>query len=56
MYNDFNIESATILPEVKIIKPDVFKDERGIIYTDVLNDVFRNEINDQLNFVHSVCT
>ena len=47
------IENATILPEVKIIKPDVFKDERGIIYTDVLNDVFRNEINDQLNFVHS---
>ena len=33
MYNDFITKSSSIFPEVKIITPDVFKDNRGFLFT-----------------------
>ena len=53
MYNDFKIKSSSIFPEVKIIKPDVFKDNRGFLFTDYLDSFFKNEFTPSLNFVHS---
>ena len=53
MYNDFNIKSSSIFSEVKIITPDVFKDNRGFLFTDYLDSFFKNEFTPSLNFVHS---
>ena len=53
MYNDFKIKSSSIFPEVKIITPDVFKDNRGFLFTDYLDSFFKNEFTPSLNFVHS---
>lgn len=53
MYNDFIIKSSSIFPEVKIITPDVFVDERGFLFTDYLDSFFKNEFKPSLNFVHS---
>ena len=53
MYNDFKIKLSSIFPEVKIIKPDVFKDIRGFLFTDYLDSFFKDEFNPSLNFVHS---
>lgn len=52
MYKDFNITNSKIFGDnIRIIKPDIYKDERGFLYTDCLNSFF-NE-NFDINFVHS---
>lgn len=53
MYTDFNVTSSKVLPEIKIIKPDIFEDNRGFLFTDYLDTYFRNEFTPSLNFVHS---
>lgn len=53
MYSDFETESSRILPEVKIIRPDVFKDNRGFLFTDYLDSFFKDEFTPGLNFGHS---
>ena len=53
MYNDFKIKLSSIFSEVKIIKPDVFKDNRGFLFTDYLDSFFKDEFTPSLNFVHS---
>ena len=53
MYNDFITKSSSIFPEVKIITPDVFKDNRGFLFTDYLDSFFKKEFTPSLNFVHS---
>ena len=47
------LKSSSIFPEVKIITPDVFKDNRGFLFTDYLDSFFKNEFTPSLNFVHS---
>jgi dTDP-4-dehydrorhamnose 3,5-epimerase-like enzyme len=42
MYNDFKIKSSLIFSEVKIITPDVFKDNRGFLFTDYLDSFFKD--------------
>ena len=44
MYNDFAIKSSSIFPEVKIIAPDVFKDNRGFLFTDYLDSFFKAHV------------
>lgn len=53
MYNDFETKSSRVFPEVKIIEPDVFKDERGFLFTDYLDSYFKEQFSPSLNFVHS---
>ena len=53
MYNDFKIKSSLIFSEVKIITPDVFKDNRGFLFTDYLDSYFKEEFTPSLNFVRS---
>jgi dTDP-4-dehydrorhamnose 3,5-epimerase len=54
MYNDFRVLRSKIFPdEVQIIIPDTFSDERGILFTDFLNDFFKNTFKPSLRFVHS---
>ena len=53
MYNDFKVKSSLIFSEVKIITPDVFKDNRGFLFTDYLDSYFKEEFTPSLNFVHS---
>lgn len=54
MYSDFNIIESEIFPgEVKIITPDTFSDERGILFTDFLDEFFQKSFNPNLKFVHS---
>lgn len=54
MYNDFQILDSKVFPrEAQIIIPDSFSDERGILFTDFLDDFFQNIFKPQLKFVHS---
>lgn len=54
MYNDFTIEYSKVFKnEVVIISPDTFQDERGILFTDYLDEYFINNFEPKLNFVHS---
>lgn len=53
MYNDFLINSSQTFEEVKIIKPDIFRDDRGFIFTDYLDSFFVKEFDPSLHFVHS---
>jgi len=53
MYSDFLIKSSLIFPEVKIITPDVYRDNRGFLFTDYLDTFFRDEFSPSLSFVHS---
>lgn len=54
MYNDFQIIESEIFPgEVQTIIPDTFSDDRGILFTDLLDDFFQTSFNPSLKFVHS---
>jgi dTDP-4-dehydrorhamnose 3,5-epimerase len=53
MYKDFKFNHSAILPEVLIIEPDCFSDQRGTLYTDYLKEFFNKEINQDLSFDHS---
>ena len=53
MYNDFNTKCSLVFSEVKIIKPDVFKDNRGFLFTDYLDSYFKEEFTPSRNLVHS---
>lgn len=52
MYNDFTIIKSKTLPEVQIIKPDVFKDSRGLLYTTFLKNEIENLLTTKASFVH----
>ena len=53
MYKDFTTISSLVFPEVKIITPDIFSDNRGFLFTDFLDTFFKMEFIPSLNFVHS---
>ncbi len=53
MYNDFVIKHSSILEEIMIIYPDVFRDDRGFIFTDYLDSFFKEEFTPVLSFIHS---
>lgn len=53
MYSDFKISTSKVFREVKLITPDVFKDERGFLFTDYLENFFKENIDQNLNFNHS---
>ena len=53
MYNDFKIKNSEIFSEIKIITPDVFEDNRGVIFTDFLDSFFIENFTPELKFVHS---
>ncbi len=54
MYNDFNVINSKIFPgEVQIIRPDIFHDNRGILFTDFLDDYFQKSFSPSLKFIHS---
>ncbi len=53
MYNEFKIKESKFLQEVKIISPDIFRDNRGIIYTDYIESFFNNKFEPKLKFNHS---
>lgn len=51
MYNDFRVTESAIIEGLKIIEPDFFEDNRGILYTDYLQDFAKEELG--LDFNHS---
>ena len=53
MYKDFDIEPSSVFNEVKIIKPDYFKDHRGLLYTDYLKSFIQEQVSPELSFDHS---
>ncbi len=52
MYNDFEIHKSKILKEVTFIRPDVFNDTRGSLYTTFLKDDIESLLPENMNFVH----
>ena len=54
MYNDFKTHDSKVFgDQVKIIRPDTFKDERGFLYTDFLESFFLSQLNLNKKFIHS---
>jgi dTDP-4-dehydrorhamnose 3,5-epimerase len=51
-YRDFYVSTSKLLHEVKIIKPSVFWDERGNIYSSFNKDFYRNVLPENLDFKH----
>lgn len=51
-YKEFNITISKTLPEVIIIKPSVFWDERGNIYSSFNKDYFNEILPKDLDFKH----
>ena len=54
MYKDFKVTSSKIFgDEVLIIKPDIFSDHRGFLFTDYLESFFLKELKFSEKFNHS---
>jgi len=51
-YKDFNIEKSKIVPDVLIIKPSVFWDLRGNIYSSFNIDSYKEILPKRLDFKH----
>lgn len=51
-YKDFKIEKSSVLPDVIIIKPSVFWDDRGNIYTSYNADLYGEYLPKKLDFKH----
>ena len=51
MYNDFKVTESEIIKDLIIVEPDFFKDHRGIIYTDYLQEFAKQVMG--LEFKHS---
>jgi dTDP-4-dehydrorhamnose 3,5-epimerase len=51
-YKNFEVSASLILPEVKIIKPSVFWDERGNIYSSFNEDFYLELLSLNLDFKH----
>ena len=51
MYNDFRVTESAIIEGLKIIEPDFFEDNRGILYTDYLQGFVKEELG--IDFNHS---
>ena len=51
-YKDFIVERSSIIPDVIIIKPSVFWDSRGNIYTSFNKDFYEEFLPVKLDFKH----
>lgn len=51
-YKDFEVIHSKIIPDVFVIKPSVFYDLRGNIYTTYNKEIYRDLLGKELNFVH----
>ena len=51
-YKDFIVERSSIIPDVMIIKPSVFWDSRGNIYTSFNEDFYDEFLPAKLDFKH----
>jgi dTDP-4-dehydrorhamnose 3,5-epimerase len=51
-YKDIIFSRSKILPEVLIIEPSVFWDERGNIYTSYNQEILKNYLPGGLDFIH----
>lgn len=53
MYKDFELKRSRVFEEVLLIKPDVFEDHRGALFTDYLKSFYNEEVGNELSFDHS---
>ena len=51
-YKDFNIVQSKIIPDIVVIRPSVFYDIRGNIYTSFNKQIYGELLNKDLNFIH----
>ena len=51
-YKDFEIVKSNIIPDVVVIKPSVFNDLRGNIYTSYNKQIYKELLNRDLEFAH----
>ena len=51
-YKDFKVIKSKILPDVVVIKPSVFYDLRGNIYTSFNKNIYRELLSKELDFIH----
>ena len=51
-YKDFTVERSQIIPDVLIIKPSVFWDQRGNIFTSYNKDFYSDFLPKDLDFKH----
>ena len=51
-YKDLEISRGKTLSDVHILKPDIFWDERGNIFTSFNNDFYKEHLPLKLNFKH----
>ncbi len=51
-YKDYEVEKSKIISDVLIIKPSVFWDLRGNIYTSFNKDFYKNILPKELDFKH----
>lgn len=50
---EFNFKKSKIFKEVYIIKPDFFKDHRGLLYSSYVEDEFKKLIGKDFSFNHN---
>jgi len=51
-YKDFKIDRSEQLPDVLVITPSVFEDNRGNIYTSYIKEIYSKFLPDELRFTH----
>lgn len=51
-FDNFEVQQSTVLPDVCIIKPSVFYDLRGNIYTSYHNESYKEILGKELHFIH----
>jgi len=51
-YKDFEVIASKVIPDIIVIKPSVFYDLRGDIYTSYHKEIYEQLIGKSLDFVH----
>lgn len=51
-YKNFDVSSSLILPDVVIIKPSVFWDDRGNVYSSFYGDFYSEKLPQNIEFRH----
>lgn len=51
-YKDFEVKESQIIPDILIIKPSIFWEERGNIYTSYNKEFYKKFLPKELDFIH----
>lgn len=51
-FKEFKVQPSKTIPDVFVIKPSVFNDHRGNIYSTYNKDLYKELLGTELNFIH----